>query len=43
LIGIRNRFVVAISWIYGIFTSRRGARIIALPDHVQSAKHADVT
>jgi NADH dehydrogenase len=42
LIGIRNRFVVAISWIYGIFTSRRGARIIALPDHVQSAKHADV-
>ena len=43
LIGIRNRFVVAISWIYGIFTSRRGARIIALPDHVQSAKRADVT
>ncbi|MGB8277975.1 MAG: NAD(P)/FAD-dependent oxidoreductase [Methylovirgula sp.] len=42
LIGIRNRFVVAISWIYGIFTSRRGARIIALPDHVQSAKRADV-
>ncbi len=42
LIGIRNRFVVAISWIYGIFTSRRGARIIALPDHVQDAKKADV-
>ena len=42
LIGIRNRFVVAISWIYGIFNSRRGARIIALPDHVQSAKRADV-
>lgn len=35
LIGIRNRFVVAISWIYGIFTSRRGARIIALPDHAK--------
>ncbi len=43
LIGIRNSFVVAISWIYGIFTSRRGARIIALPDHVRSAKQADVT
>ncbi|HEY1737009.1 MAG TPA: NAD(P)/FAD-dependent oxidoreductase [Methylovirgula sp.] len=42
LIGFRNRFVVAISWIYGIFTSRRGARIIALPDHVQDAKRADV-
>jgi NADH dehydrogenase len=43
LIGIRNRFVVAISWIHGIFTSRRGARIIALPDHVRSAKQSDVT
>jgi NADH:ubiquinone reductase (H+-translocating) len=42
LIGIRNRFVVAISWIYGVFTSRRGARIIALPDHVEDAKKADV-
>lgn len=41
LIGIRNRFVVAISWITQIFTSQRGARIIALPDHVQSPKHAD--
>ncbi len=41
LIGIRNRFVVAISWIFQIFTSHRGARIIALPDYVQSAKHAD--
>lgn len=41
LIGIRNRFVVAISWVTQIFTSHRGARIIALPDHVQSAKHAD--
>lgn len=41
LIGIRNRFVVAISWIYGIFTSRRGARIIALPDHLQDQKLAE--
>ena len=41
LIGIRNRFVVAISWLNQVFTSHRGARIIALPDHVQSAKHAD--
>lgn len=41
LIGIRNRFVVAISWIYQIFTAQRGARIIALPDHIQEAKHAE--
>ena len=41
LIGIRNRFVVAISWLNQVFTSHRGARIIALPDHVQNAKHAD--
>jgi len=42
LIGIRNRFVVAISWIYGVFTSRRGARIITLPDNAKSATRADV-
>ncbi|TAL81263.1 MAG: NAD(P)/FAD-dependent oxidoreductase [Beijerinckiaceae bacterium] len=42
LIGIRNRFVVAISWIYGVFTSGRGARIITLPDNARSATRNNV-
>jgi NADH:ubiquinone reductase (H+-translocating) len=43
LIGIRNRVVVALTWLWQFFTLQRGARIIALPEHVQSAKkHADV-
>jgi NADH:ubiquinone reductase (H+-translocating) len=42
LIGIRNRVVVALNWLWQFFTLQRGARIIALPEHVQSAKkHAD--
>ncbi|HTJ01305.1 MAG TPA: NAD(P)/FAD-dependent oxidoreductase [Methylovirgula sp.] len=41
LIGIRNRFVVAISWIYGIFTSRRGARIISLTDRLPGSEKVD--
>ena len=28
LIGIRNRFVVAISWLMSYFTGKRGARLI---------------
>ncbi len=43
LIGIRNRVVVALTWIWQLFTNQRGARIIALPEHVQDAKkRADV-
>jgi NADH dehydrogenase len=44
LIGIRNRVIVALNWLWQFFTSQRGARIIALPEHMESAKtHADVT
>lgn len=44
LIGIRNRVIVALNWLWQFFTLQRGARIIALPEHLQSAKkHADVT
>ena len=38
LIGIRNRVIVALSWLWQFFTSQRGARIIALPEQVESAK-----
>ncbi len=43
LIGIRNRLVVALNWLWQFFTLQRGARIISLPDHVRRSKHADVT
>ncbi|MGH6817954.1 MAG: NAD(P)/FAD-dependent oxidoreductase [Methylovirgula sp.] len=44
LIGIRNRLIVALNWLWQFFTLQRGARIIMLPEHVQRArKHADVT
>jgi NADH:ubiquinone reductase (H+-translocating) len=42
LIGIRNRVIVALTWLWQFFTSQRGARIIILPEHEQCAeKHAD--
>jgi NADH dehydrogenase len=40
LIGVRNRIVVAVTWLWQFFTSQRGARIITLPAHVQSAKES---
>lgn len=33
LIGIRNRFVVAISWLMAYFTYKRGARLITRDEH----------
>lgn len=33
LIGLRNRFVVAVTWLWSYLTFRRGARLISTPDH----------
>lgn len=32
LIGVRNRFVVAVTWLWSYLTFRRGARLISSPD-----------
>ena len=32
LIGLRNRFVVAVTWLWSYVTFRRGARLISTPD-----------
>lgn len=32
LIGIRNRFVIAVTWLWSYLTFRRGARLISVPD-----------
>jgi NADH dehydrogenase len=32
LIGLRNRFVVALTWLWSYLTFRRGARLISSPD-----------
>jgi len=32
LIGLRNRFVVAVTWLWSYLTFRRGARLISTPD-----------
>jgi NADH dehydrogenase len=32
LIGIRNRFVIAVTWLWSYVTFRRGARLISVPD-----------
>jgi NADH dehydrogenase len=32
LIGLRNRFVVAVTWLWSYLTFRRGARLISMPD-----------
>lgn len=36
LIGIRNRFVVALTWLWSYLTFRRGARLISWPDEKQN-------
>lgn len=33
LIGLRNRFVVAVTWLWSYVTFRRGARLISTPDN----------
>ena len=32
LIGLRNRFVVAVTWLWSYLTFRRGARLISTPE-----------
>ncbi len=32
LIGLRNRFVVAVTWLWSYLTFRRGARLISMPE-----------
>jgi NADH dehydrogenase len=36
LIGLRNRFVVAVTWLWSYLTFRRGARLISTPDNNSS-------
>lgn len=36
LIGLRNRFVVALTWLWSYLTFRRGARLISSPDSVSA-------
>jgi len=37
LIGLRNRFVVAVTWLWSYLTFRRGARLISMPEQTSPA------
>ena len=39
LIGIRNRFVVAVTWLWSYLTFRRGARLISVSAPDQPARN----
>jgi NADH dehydrogenase len=38
LIGLRNRFVVAITWLWSYLTFQRGARLITYPEQAEETK-----
>jgi NADH dehydrogenase len=43
LIGMRNRFVVAITWLWNYITFQRGARLITQPERRPKVKDAATT
>ena len=39
LIGLRNRFVVAVTWLWSYLTFRRGARLISMPEETVARRY----